>query len=462
MTSIENEYDINDVVDYIINTDDIKTIALQFGTELQNEFQIEMYNLLSSKLSLSHNKDKTIFIIGDTSYGSCCCDDVTAMHVNTDLIVRVGSSCFSKNVSIPVYFLYKNIQPSLTDIDTVIAHINTITKDNNNNKTIIFYNETYKKHLITAIKAHFNSNNSNTTVYFADIEHYMNDNKHKRRLYGRVMNDVDITKDVNLVYIGNKDDCILSELTLRYAQVVKVFKLINVCDFTMDDVNNAMVNSVLYRRFNLISKCKSCNVFGILIGALALYDVNDVINEVKRTLESNNKKCYVFLLGKITEEKLANFVMFIDCFVLIACPFNSGYTNKALMKPIVSPLDIKIAFDPTYKWDSIYSFDTQFILPQHDDTNNNNNDGLNNKQTLNECTTTTTTTNTSIQTKSTNEELIPIFSAFTLDKFDQLKYKGLEITSSTTNHDNDSNTTVETIPTIKKGKRGIPIKYEKI
>lgn len=452
MSSIENEYDINDVVDYIINTNDVKTIALQFGSELQNEFQIEMYNLLSSKLS--HNKDKTIFIIGDTSYGSCCCDDVTAMHVNTDLIIRVGSSCFSKNVSIPVYFLYKNIQPSLTDIDNVIAHINTITKDNNN-KTIIFYNENYKKHLITAIKPHFNNN---TTVYFADIEHYINDNKHKRRLYGRVMNDVDITKDVNLVYIGNKDDCILCELTLRYAQVVKVFKLINVDDFTMDNVNNAMVNSVLYRRFNLISKCKSCNVFGILIGALALYDVNDVINEVKRTLESNNKKCYVFLLGKITEEKLANFVMFIDCFVLIACPFNSGYTNKALMKPIVSPLDIKIAFDPTYKWDSIYSFDTQFILPQHDI--NNNNDGL---TTFNECTTTTTTTNTtntSIQTKSTNEELIPIFSAFTLDKFDQLRYKGLEITSSNT--DDNDNTTAETIPTIKKGKRGIPIKYEKI
>ena len=324
-----------------------------------------------------------------------------------------------------------------------------------NYKTIIFYNENYKKHLITAIKPHFNNN---TTVYFADIEHYINDNKHKRRLYGRVMNDVDITKDVNLVYIGNKDDCILCELTLRYAQVVKVFKLINVDDFTMDNVNNAMVNSVLYRRFNLISKCKSCNVFGILIGALALYDVNDVINEVKRTLESNNKKCYVFLLGKITEEKLANFVMFIDCFVLIACPFNSGYTNKALMKPIVSPLDIKIAFDPTYKWDSIYSFDTQFILPQHD--TNNNNDGL---TTFNECTTTTTTTNTtntSIQTKSTNEELIPIFSAFTLDKFDQLRYKGLEITSSNT--DDNDNTTAETIPTIKKGKRGIPIKYEKI
>lgn len=450
MSSIENEYDINDVVDYIINTNDVKTIALQFGTELQNEFQIEMYNLLSSKLS--HNKDKTIFIIGDTSYGSCCCDDVTAMHVNTDLIIRVGSSCFSKNVSIPVYFLYKNIRPSLTDIDNVIAHINTITKDNNNNKTIIFYNENYKKHLITAIKPHFNNN---TTVYFADIEHYINDNKHKRRLYGRVMNDVDITKDVNLVYIGNKDDCILCELTLRYAQVVKVFKLINVNDFTMDNINNAMVNSVLYRRFNLISKCKSCNVFGILIGALALYDVNDVINEVKRTLESNNKKCYVFLLGKITEEKLANFVMFIDCFVLIACPFNSGYTNKALMKPIVSPLDIKIAFDPTYKWDSIYSFDTQFILPQHDI--NNNNDGL---TTFNECTTTTNTTNTSIQTKSTNEELIPIFSAFTLDKFDQLRYKGLEITSSNT--DDNDNTTAETIPTIKKGKRGIPIKYEKI
>ena len=449
MSSIENEYDVNDVVDYIIKANNVKTIALQFGSELQNDFQIEMYTLLSNKLT--SYKDKTIFIIGDTSYGSCCCDDVTAMHVNSDLIIRVGSSCFSKNVSIPVYFLYKNIEVSSTDIANTIAHINSITKDNNNNKTIIFYNENYKKHLITALKTHFNNNN---TLYFADIEHYIDNNKHKRRLYGRVMNDIDISKDVSLIYIGNKDDCVLCELNLRFAQVVKEFKCINVLDFNMESVNSGMVNSVLYRRFNLISKCKSCNVFGILIGALALYDVNDVINEVKRTLEINNKKCYVFLLGKITEEKLANFVMFIDCFVLIACPFNSGYTNKALMKPIVSPLDIKIAFDPTYTWDSIYSFDTQFILAKdkqqqhHDNTNS-----LNDKQTLNEC---MNINNTSIQTTNTNVELIPIFSAFTLDKFDQLKYKGLDITS------NMNDNSVETIPIVKKGKRGIPIKYEKI
>ena len=407
---------------------------------------LRVYNLLSSKLTA--HKDKTVFIIGDTSYGSCCCDDVTAMHVNSDLIIRVGSSCFSKNVSIPVYFLHRNVQASQADIDATVAHINALTKDNNN-KTIIFYNETYKKHLITAIKARLNYSDD-TTFHFADIEHYDDKNRHKRRLYGRVVDGVDVSADVNLIYIGHKEDCLLCELNLRFAQVVKEFKLINVLDFSMETVNSGMANSVLYRRFNLISKCKSCNVFGILIGALALYDVNDVINEVKRTLEANGKKCYVFLLGKITEEKLANFVMFIDCFVLVACPFNSGYSNKALMKPIVSPLDIKIAFDPTYKWDSIYSFDTQFILTKHTDSNSGN---VNDTKALNEC---ANTNNTSIQAKNTNEELIPIFSAFTLDKFDQLKYKGLDIASS--GSDNDAGA----IPSIKKGKRGIPIKYEKL
>jgi len=64
----------------------------------------------------------------------------------------------------------------------------------------------------------------------------------------------------------------------------------------------------------------------------------------------------------MTPEKLSNFVEYIDCFILIACPQSSFEDHKALMRPIVSPLDIKIAFDPNYKWDMSYSFDNNFIL----------------------------------------------------------------------------------------------------
>jgi len=122
------------------------------------------------------------------------------------------------------------------------------------------------------------------------------------------------------------------------------------------------VNKIFFKRFNLIEKVKDSEVFGIVIGSLSIQNLNKLIDKIKITLKSQNKKFYQMLLGKITDEKLANFVEYIDCFILIACPFSDFYNNKALMKPLVSPLDIKIAFDPNYSWDMIYSYDINYII----------------------------------------------------------------------------------------------------
>lgn len=137
------------------------------------------------------------------------------------------------------------------------------------------------------------------------------------------------------------------------------------------------VNKVFYKRFNLIEQVKESEVFGIIVGSLSIKNLNPLIEELKITLKSKNKKFYQLLLGKITDEKLANFVEYIDCFVLIACPFSDFYNNKALMKPLVSPLDIKMAFDPNYGWDMSYSFDINYIVKEksfkkklNDDKNN--------------------------------------------------------------------------------------------
>ena len=112
----------------------------------------------------------------------------------------------------------------------------------------------------------------------------------------------------------------------------------------------------------MIEKAKDSDVFGIVVGTLSLKGVDKIIEEVKDTLKKNNKKTYTFLLGKITLEKLSNFVDYIDCFILIACPFSPFYDFKALMKPLVSPLDIKLAFDSSFVWDSTYTFDSSKIL----------------------------------------------------------------------------------------------------
>jgi diphthamide biosynthesis protein 2 len=131
------------------------------------------------------------------------------------------------------------------------------------------------------------------------------------------------------------------------------------------EIEKDIINKVFYKRFNLMQKAKESEVFGLIVGSLSIDGLNEVLDDLKRTLTLNNKKFYTLLLGKITLEKLSNFVEYIDCFVLIACPFSSFYDFKTLMKPLVSPLDVKIAFDSNYSWDMSYTFDIKAIVDRN-------------------------------------------------------------------------------------------------
>ncbi len=125
----------------------------------------------------------------------------------------------------------------------------------------------------------------------------------------------------------------------------------------------------------MIEKVKESETFGLIVGSLSLEHLNEIINSVKTTLKQNKKKFYTFLLGKITLEKLSNFVDYIDCFIFIGCPFNNFYNFKTLNKPLVNSLDVKIAFNDYFKWDMKYSFDPSYIL--HNISNEESNQSSN-------------------------------------------------------------------------------------
>jgi diphthamide biosynthesis protein 2 len=47
-----------------------------------------------------------LFILADTSYGSCCVDEVAAQHASCDLIVHYGFSCLSRTRRLPVRYVF--------------------------------------------------------------------------------------------------------------------------------------------------------------------------------------------------------------------------------------------------------------------------------------------------------------------------------------------------------------------
>lgn len=40
-------------------------------------------------------KDVGLYVMADTTYGSCCIDEVGAAHINADCVVHYGHTCLS-------------------------------------------------------------------------------------------------------------------------------------------------------------------------------------------------------------------------------------------------------------------------------------------------------------------------------------------------------------------------------
>lgn len=76
------------------------------------EHSVIFLDYLKNKIS-----DRFFFVVGETSYGLCCADDIAALHLKAELIVRIGNSCLTKNKQLPVYFLFENKQ--ISNIDKV-------------------------------------------------------------------------------------------------------------------------------------------------------------------------------------------------------------------------------------------------------------------------------------------------------------------------------------------------------
>ena len=464
-------FDLDSLINFIQNNKEIKTISLQFSPEYQKNFQEDFYEKIKSLLP----NDKKVYIIGDTSYSQCCCDETTAMHLKTDIIIRIGTSCFTQNKKMPIYYLIDNIHFSEEQISQFKLEFfekieNKLKTEKEVENLIFFYNEKFQKNLIIKIKEEFfNKLNEKyrKNIYFCEINIADYDKETRNKiiyeegeiLYGRQIKPK-LSKKIDnsflLIYLGiNSEEKLLNELSLRYSNIVNDILLISYKEseqkFSGEIINKNFTNKLLYKRFNLIEKAKLCNTFAILIGSLSIPNLNKIIDLIKSLLEYQERKVYTLLLGKITEEKLANFTEYIDAFILIGCPFNPGYNSKAIDKPIITPLDVKYAFDENYSWDGFYSFDIDYILINDKEIK----DKLNDIKIQKEKEIENINKNImSLQKIETNQALAPIFSLDILEKYEIRKFKGLEIQ----NDDPDFNE----IKKAAKGKRGIPIKYENI
>ncbi|CAG8792687.1 19317_t:CDS:10, partial [Dentiscutata erythropus] len=373
---LEHIYEIERTVEMIISGG-YEKIALQFPDELLAD-SAEVTRVLRDRTQ------KKIFVLADTSYGSCCVDEVAAQHASAECIIHYGRSCLSPTSRLPVLYVFGK-HP--IDIDHCLEAFDSLFGQDNTMNLIIMYDVVYS-YCIDKFVHKVRTDLKYTNVIQSLVKTDCNISQGlKGKFEGRkiTMPIVDFHYsflnywvDMNSPLLNGRyyklfEGMNIESYTIFYiggesATLVNVLLTYNKCKVYSYDPETRIgrqetlpKNQSLMRRFYMVQKAKDADVIGIVVGTLGVANYLEIISHLKKLIIRAGKKPYTFVMGKLNVAKMANF-MEIDCFVLVSCPENCLLDSKEFYRPIVTPFELEIALNPSKQWTGEYITDFQQLL----------------------------------------------------------------------------------------------------
>ncbi|KAJ1974422.1 Diphthamide biosynthesis protein 2 [Dimargaris verticillata] len=372
-----------------INAHGFAKVALQFPDALLPDagFVYQQLQVLTQA---------EFFVLADTTYGSCCVDEVAAEHVQAELVVHYGHSCLCAPSRVPVLYVFGQYE---LDILQCCRAIDESFVSDKQRPIIIMYDVAYHRHagavvdylsttlgyqhlvlsristehLATTQKTLDNENSSQqptdaccsttgSTCGSVPAPHCactrVQASPHGRwyeLLPGTTLHDYAI------FYIGTESRA-LSHIVLTHSQC-QIFSFDPMtgkhCEQTPKN------NRSLMKRYYLMQKARDADVVGIVVGTLGVAHYLEMLHHLKHIIRQAGKKHYQFVIGKINVAKLANF-MEIDVFVLVACPENSLIDSKEFYRPIVTPFELELSLRSELEWTGRYVTDFQQLLADYE------------------------------------------------------------------------------------------------
>ncbi|GAB1863781.1 2-(3-amino-3-carboxypropyl)histidine synthase subunit 2 [Camponotus japonicus] len=306
MDFVYSAYDVEKCIQWI-QTNALKQVCLQFPDSL-------LPDSVEVALHLEKSIGQKVYILGDTTCGSCCVDEIAAQHINAD-------DCSKK-----ILFFY--------DVACAhkIEHVYDILKP-------------VYKHLILS-KLNCTSNVKYTDTNSASI------------VLGR---NYTLENGYN---IEDYEGFFWGEEGKTFSVLAMSIPVKRWYSFANGEIHEfeALNTPWLKRRRFLIEKLKDAKVVGILVATLGIKEYLTAISTVKRILKQKNKKSYILSVGKINPAKLANFPE-IDAFVVITCPENEVFDSRDFLKPMLTPYEVELAFNSAREFCLQYFMDFRQILP---------------------------------------------------------------------------------------------------
>jgi len=276
--------------------------------------------------------EERLCILGDTSYGACCVDEVAAEHVDADVVVHYGRACLSPTVRIPVIFVFTskplNVEQTIENFKSTYAKMDE--------KVCLVADIPYQHHLhdlcerLTA--------EGYTSIFETAIIRDPSSPLPNRTLPPDVRQNPESLKEYAIFHISSPPASLLLILSSR----VKSIHIIPTDQPRCDSALESSTTQALRRRYALITRVATAPIFGILINTLSVSNYMLALQHCQDLIARAGKKSYIFVVGKVNAAKVANFSE-IGGWVVIGCWESSLIESKDFYRPIITPFELEVA-----------------------------------------------------------------------------------------------------------------------
>ncbi|KZW01803.1 diphthamide biosynthesis protein [Exidia glandulosa HHB12029] len=347
-----------DAVAREISEHGFKCIALQFPDELLHD-AVPAFRELKTRLA----DDVQLYVLADTSYGSCCVDEVAAQHVDADVVVHFGHACLSRTSRLRVIYVFgRRALDAQHAINTLVDKCGRQPA-----QVKLLYDVAYA-HAAEQIRRTAQSALPNATIEWSSPPARFSPPQSSIAVAtpGQAAqmdeNDDDapnlIETDTVIFYIGAES------LALSTVLMQNALKETYSYDPTSRTARaeSGRTNGVLARRYALVHRARQADVFAIVVGTLGVASYLPLITHLRAALARRGKKVYTLAVGKLNPAKLANFPD-VGCFVLVACPQTSVVDARDYFAPVVTPFELLLALAPGEPvWTGDYELDFSRLL----------------------------------------------------------------------------------------------------
>lgn len=295
------------------------------------------------------------YILGDTSYGSCCVDEIAAEHIGADAVVHYGRSCLSPAARLPVIYVFTQ-KP--VDTDTIISSFLDTFPDKFQ-KVIITGDSSYNYRLKDVQDLLIHQGYHDT--FITNVLHDPSSHLPNRTVPPEVEMSPEKLKEWDIFHISNPPEALLLTLSSR----VRRFYIYSAPDRPGQAPKPLLASTelALRRRYALVTSVSTVSIYGILINTLSVKNYLHVVEHVKAQILAAGKKSYTFVVGKINAAKVANFSE-IGAWVVVGCWESSLVESKDFWKPVLTPFELELALksDDERVWTGEWRSNFQDIL----------------------------------------------------------------------------------------------------